>query len=76
MPTQEMLSKKRTLEGNIDLSNSFSILDNDELLVQKCISMGVKLDDNNFVAINLLKDLEYARIALNQKKKTCHCSYL
>ncbi|KAG2582645.1 hypothetical protein PVAP13_6KG185730, partial [Panicum virgatum] len=61
-------SKKRNLEGNnYTNSNSFSILSNDEL-VSRSISMGVNLDVSDYASIDILKNMENARISLINKQ--------
>jgi hypothetical protein len=60
-------NKKRSLEGNtVQTSNAFSALADNEV-VDRSNSMGVVLNDTNFESINILKDLETARFALNKK---------
>lgn len=60
-------TKKRSLEGNtIPISNSFSALDDDEL-IKRSNCMGVVINSSDFTAVELLKDLENARHALNKK---------
>lgn len=47
--------------------NSFSILaDND--IMQLSMNMGITIDETNFNAINLVKELEIARHSLAEKK--------
>ena len=65
--SSRILSNKRTLEGNNDSSNSFSILGNDEI-IDRSMSMGVKLDVSSFASIDILKNMENARIALSKKQ--------
>lgn len=63
-----MMSKKRNLEGtNLNNENSFSVLtDNDIMKLSK--DMGITIDDSNFAAIDLVKELEIARHSLAEKK--------
>lgn len=63
-----MMSKKRNLEGtNLNSENSFSILNNVDIM-QLSVNMGVNINDNDFAAIDLIKDLEMARHSLANKK--------
>jgi hypothetical protein len=61
--------KKRTNEGTtINSSNSFSILGHDDI-IDKGIHMGVNLGSCDYESIDMLKDLENARLALHEKMK-------
>lgn len=61
------INKDGKEKGNtIQLNNSFSILDNDEI-IERSLNMGIMLNNDEFAAIDLIKDLEAARQALNQK---------
>ena len=63
----EKTINKRTLEGtDYTTSNSFSILDNDEIIIRST-AMGVNLDVSNFAHIDILKNMENARAALSNK---------
>lgn len=64
--SMEKLSNKRALEGNNASVNSFSILNNEEI-VARSLSMGVNIDSCTFASIDMLKELENARIALAKK---------
>ena len=67
MDVNPTTGKKRPLEGNnILTSNSFSILDNNDI-ISRVINMGVPIADSDFDSINLLRDLEQARLSLNRK---------
>ena len=60
---------KRNLEGtNLNSENSFSALDNEEI-ISKSDLMGVHISDVNYSDIDLIKDLEVARHSLEEKKK-------
>ena len=71
----EKSSNKRSLEGNhIPSSNSFSMLDNDELITRST-SMGVDLHCANFDSIDMLRNMEEARNALyNKQNQSNTCS--
>jgi hypothetical protein len=66
------VSKKRNLEGTHDppqnpaSSNSFAAL-SDNALMLKAYKMGVKIPDNDFSAIKMIRDLETARSDLSSK---------
>ena len=61
-------SRKRPLTGNlVPTSNSFSILDNDDITA-RIINFGVPIVDSDLDPINLLRDLEQTRFLINQKK--------
>lgn len=63
------MGKKRNLEGtNLNTANSFSAL-SDNVILHISAGMGITLDDSNFTAIDLLKDLEIARHTLIEKQK-------
>jgi hypothetical protein len=58
--------KKRTLEGMISpTSNSFFVLNND-VLADLARDMGVNIPEGNFYVIDMMKDLECARRALEK----------
>lgn len=61
------MGRKRNLEGtNLNSENSFAVLsDNDIMHLSR--DMGVILEDSNFTAIDLIKDLEIARHSLRDK---------
>ena len=66
---QDKNNKKRTNEGiTINSSNSFSILGHDDI-IDKGIHMGVNLGSCDYESIDMLKDLENARLALHEKMK-------
>jgi hypothetical protein len=68
VPTQEE-SKKRSLEGtNLSNQNSFAILDNAEIC-STVEGMGVSVTSEHFESVNIMKDLELARHALDKVKK-------
>jgi len=58
-------NKKRSLEGNSN-SNSISVLDDSELIAL-ANKMGTCISDTDFAFINMLKDLETARHAIQNK---------
>jgi hypothetical protein len=66
----EKAAKKRNLEGNIASpafdSNSFATLSNSELMC-RAHKMGVHIPDNDFAAIDILRDLETSRNELANK---------
>ena len=57
---------KRTLEGNISNLNTFAILGDDNIIA-RANDMGVKMTDNDFPSINLLVEMEEARLLLHRK---------
>jgi hypothetical protein len=59
--------KKRTLEGTLNSHNSFAALDN-ELIVNMASKMGVDIPELHFDSIDIMKDLEIARHALDRIK--------
>jgi hypothetical protein len=59
--------KKEAQEGNSSYHNSFSVLDNDKI-VSLAAGMGVVIPSDNFDTIDIMKDLEKARQALNKIK--------
>lgn len=62
------MGKKRNLEGtNLNLENSFSVLEDNEIM-QLSRNMGIEIDDSNFAAIDFMKELEIARHSLAKKK--------
>jgi hypothetical protein len=64
-----MMTKKWNIEGNPQTSsNSFSVLD-DKVIVIRVNKMGAHVNPNAFDTINMLRDLEAARTALNEKAK-------
>jgi hypothetical protein len=62
------MSGKSSCEGNNILPNSFSILGSEEI-INRSIAMGVKVDNNSFVNINIITEMEKARHALQCKTK-------
>jgi hypothetical protein len=70
MDKVEKVAKKRNLEGNIAVpisdSNSFAALSNTELMC-RALKMGVHIPDNDFTAIDILRDLETSRNDLANK---------
>jgi hypothetical protein len=70
MDKVENVAKKRNLEGNTapipDNSNSFVVLSNSELMC-RAHKMGVNIPDNDFTAIDILRDLEASRNDLAEK---------
>jgi len=62
-----MLGKKRSAAGIIQNTNSFSCLDNEEIIARSK-GMGVSFDHNDFDSVNLISDLEHARVLLYNKK--------
>ena len=53
--------RKRSSEGNKANTNSFSCLDSEEIIA-RANGMGAKFDPNDFDSINLLSELEKARL--------------
>lgn len=67
IPGPIVTGQKRTAEGTtLTSSNSFSVLDYDEIIARSN-KMGVNIDDSCLPAIDLLKHLEVARCALSKK---------
>jgi hypothetical protein len=70
MEKVEIVARKRSLEGNAvptsSNSNSFSVLSNSELMC-RAHKMGVNIPDNDFTAIDILRDLEASRNDLAEK---------
>jgi hypothetical protein len=64
----ENLTRKRNLEGNETSTdtNSFASLSNNEIVV-RASKMGVRIPDNNFSSIDLLRELECARENIENK---------
>jgi hypothetical protein len=64
----ENITRKRNLEGNNTSTdtNSFASLSNSEIVVHASM-MGVKIPDNNFSSIDLLRELECARENIDNK---------
>ncbi|CAN6361149.1 unnamed protein product [Urochloa humidicola] len=60
-------NKKRTLEGTSSDQNSFSVLCNDDI-IDRSNQLGVALDVNDYAQIDIMRDLELARQALNKKE--------
>jgi hypothetical protein len=54
-------------KGNPKSQNFFSVLDNDEI-VCLAVGMGVVVQKENFDTIDIMKDLEIARVTLNKNK--------
>ena len=66
---QGKICEKGSTEGNyLSTSNSFSVLE-DNAIIARSMSMGVKLDVSNFDPIDMLRDLESARLALHSKQQ-------
>lgn len=62
------MCKKRNLEGtNLNTENSFSVLA-DVDIANMSYNMGIMIDESNFTAIDLIKDLEVARHSIADKK--------
>lgn len=62
-----MMGQKRNLEGtNLNPENSFSVLADDDIM-QLSLNMGIQLNESNFAAIDLVKDLEIASHSLAEK---------
>ena len=69
-------TNKRNNEGtSTNFSNSFSILD-DDIIMSKGAQMGVHMDATDFESINMLKDLEIARLSLQEKTRLSTSSEL
>jgi hypothetical protein len=69
------MARKRNLEGtNLNLTNSFSTLCNDEIAALS-VSMGIDIREENFEVFDLMKDLEMARHALESKKINSKSDY-
>jgi hypothetical protein len=70
MDKVERVARKRNLEGNIAVpisdSNSFAALSNNELMC-RAYKMGVQIPDNDFAAIDILRELETSRNNLADK---------
>jgi hypothetical protein len=70
MEKVENIARKRNLEGNTapipDNLNSFAVLSNSELMC-RAHKMGVNIPDNDFAAIDILRDLEASRNNLADK---------
>jgi hypothetical protein len=61
-------SKKRTLEGmELPTKNSFFVLGIDKISALAA-DMGVKISLDNFDTIDIMRDLEMARLALDKVK--------
>ena len=59
--------KKRTISGNnISTFNSFSILDNVDI-IDRMSNMVIPVSNNNYESVDLLKEIENARDALIKK---------
>ena len=60
---------KRNLEGtNLNSENSFSALNNEEIISISEL-MGVHISDCDYFAIDLIKDLEDSKHSLDEKNK-------
>ena len=59
--------QSKTAEGNFTTQNSFSVLNENDIIVRSN-NMGVKIADNDFASINLLSELEKARALLHMKR--------
>lgn len=65
---QDNSSKKRSVEGNSSpTSNAFSSLD-DDAIASVSLNLGVPINDKHFVSLNILRDLELARGAINNRQ--------
>jgi hypothetical protein len=65
----ELHGRKRSFSGtNLFEHNSFSMLDVDNISKLAC-NMGVEINDTHFNSVNLMKDLEVARHALDKTKE-------
>jgi hypothetical protein len=61
------MGKKINNEGNISCSsNSFSILD-DDFIIEKAVKMGINMKSDDFMTVNMLKDMVAARNVFNIK---------
>jgi hypothetical protein len=69
---QKSASRKRSLEGtNLSSKNSFAVLDN-EYITSIAFDMGVSISDEQYECVNLMKDIEAARYAVDKvKEKAC-----
>lgn len=56
----DLMAQKNNLEGNLNKSNSFSVLPIEDI-VNQYSSMGFIVENNDFGTFDLLKDLERAR---------------
>jgi hypothetical protein len=66
---QQDAGKKKALEGTtLSNHNSFALLDND-MIVNLASEMGISIPLDQFDAIDVMKDLEIARHALDRVKK-------
>jgi hypothetical protein len=64
-------ARKRALEGILPNRNSFSILSN-EAIAQLAANMGASMSEVNFDSIDIMKDLECAKQALDKTRiKRC-----
>jgi hypothetical protein len=69
MGAQQDKNNKRTLEGtNLSDQNSFAILNNLDIM-RLAARMGIHIDKNHFNTIDIMKDLECARHALEGREK-------
>lgn len=68
MEKLERMAKKRNCEGNPLQNNMFSVLPNDEIATLSS-HMGVVIEDTAFDTLDLLRDLEKARMTLYNKNK-------
>ncbi|RLN11852.1 hypothetical protein C2845_PM09G09340 [Panicum miliaceum] len=69
---QDKSSKKRSVEGNtLPTSNAFSSLD-DNMIADLSLNMSVNINDKHFESLNVIRDLELARYAINSKQQTAH----
>jgi hypothetical protein len=67
---QAVGAKKRGLKGtSLSDQNSFALLDN-EVIVSMACEMGVEISNSHFDTVEIMKDLELARHALNKVKKS------
>ncbi|KAE8808652.1 hypothetical protein D1007_14723 [Hordeum vulgare] len=63
----ERLAQKRDLQGNsISHVNSFEVLSNLEI-ISAAVQMGVNIPDNDFVSIDIIRELEISRANIAKK---------
>jgi hypothetical protein len=63
-------TQKKNLEGNqLNLKNSFAVLDNNELVIRSK-KMGIDITNLDLEKFDVLKDLEKARACLKDKVET------
>ena len=61
-------AKRRDIEGTLQSPNSFETLSNLELII-RVVKMGVNIPDNDFVSVDILRELKKCRNAGNIKTK-------